>query len=73
MLRRLPISWRRIRLAFRSPSMPPSPESLEEARKRDDRLTVSRVATGNIRLQQGKYATRADLDREYEELMERGS
>jgi len=46
---------------------------LEEAQKDDDRLTVSRFATGNVRLQQGRYATKEDLEREYQQLIERGA
>lgn len=50
---------RAIALAFSRPSLPENPE---ETGRESDRRIVSRFARGNIRLQQGKFSTREELD-----------
>ena len=50
--------------AFRAPDRQPSPT--DESKRRIARSVVQRVATGNVRLQRGEFATKADLDRQYE-------
>ena len=49
----------------RGPSLPVDDEV---NRKNSERRTVSRVASGNIRLQRGEYLTREDIDRKYENV-----
>ena len=50
-------------------SGPPSlPEYDHETIRDMERETVSRFSRGNVRLQLGEYATREDLDKEYEEI-----
>ena len=68
MLRRLIASWR---LAQWTPGPVRSREEVEETRRRIARGLVMRKATGNVRLSQGRYMTRADLDREREDLLKR--
>ncbi|MCZ0944611.1 MAG: hypothetical protein OXJ53_16280 [Gammaproteobacteria bacterium] len=43
----------------------------ELARKLEEGQTavVSRIARGNVRLQSGRYVTKAQLDREFEDIM----
>lgn len=43
----------------------------ELARKLEEGQTavVSRIARGNVRLQAGRYVTKAQLDREFEDIM----
>ena len=55
-----------VRSAFRKPSGPPVDVRAREHTQ--DRKLVQRVATGNIRLQRGEYVTKAELDREYDEV-----
>ena len=59
---------RRLRLALHSPVAPSQSKEAEEARRGAAKQVVSRVARGNIRLQRGEYATRADIDAEYERI-----
>jgi len=58
---------RSLRLAFRTPAVP---SSSDESRRESDRRIVSRVSSGNIRLQRGEYVTRADLEEQYERVSE---
>ena len=48
-----------IRLALWSPKLPGDPE---KAKRESTRRIVRRLARGNVRLQQGKFSTREDLD-----------
>ena len=56
---------RAIKLAMWAPPLPPDPEP---ARRRLARRLVKRFASGNVRLQQGKYATRRDIDERLEKV-----
>ena len=53
--------------AFRAPERQPSPT--DESRRRIARNTVRRVTTGNVRLQRGEFATKEELDRQYERVV----
>ena len=55
-----------VRSAFRSPPGAPAPR--DETERRQARSVVRRVATGNIHLQRGEFATKEDLDRQYERV-----
>lgn len=57
-----------IRLAFRRPVSPLSNEQLEALEAQIDRDIVARFSSGNIRLQQGRYVTRRDLDKKYQRI-----
>lgn len=52
--------------AFRAPKSIES--STEESKRAIARGVVRRVATGNVRLQLGNFATKEDLDRQYERV-----
>ena len=52
--------------AFRTPDRQPPPT--DESRRRIAQSVVRRVATGNVRLQRGEFATKEDLDRQYERV-----
>lgn len=54
-------------MAFRSPTRPTFPLS-DESKRRVARRAVTSVATGNVRLQNGQYATKDDIDRKYERV-----
>lgn len=56
-----------VRMAFRSPTRPTFPFS-DDSKRQVARRTVTRVATGNVRLQNGQYATKDDIDRKYERV-----
>ena len=53
--------------AFRTPDRQPSPT--EESRRQIAKRVVRRVSTGNVRLQRGEFATKEDLDRQYERVV----
>lgn len=53
--------------AFRAPDRPPPPT--DESKRRIARSVVQRVATGNVRLQRGEFATKEELDRQYERVV----
>ena len=44
------------------------PADTQEKKRRSDRRIVSTFASGNIRLQNGRYVTKADLDKQYERV-----
>lgn len=59
---------RRLRLALHSPASPSQSKEAEEARRGAAKQVVSRVVRGNIRLQRGEYATKADIEAQYERI-----
>lgn len=56
------------RRAFRSPVKNRPSRTREEVENEVARRTVGRVATGNVRLQQGQYVTKEDTDERLERL-----
>ena len=54
-----------IRVAFWSPSVT---NNLDKDDARISTLIVQHLSHGNIRLQIGKYITREDIDKEYEQV-----
>ena len=52
--------------AFAPP--PPIPEAPEKAKREIDRRAVQERANGNIRIQDGRYSTREDIEEEYEQV-----
>lgn len=54
-----------IRLALHSPKVT---TLTEEDRRLADRRIVSRLSSGNIRLQRGEYVTREDIEEQYERV-----
>ena len=52
---------RAIKLAFSAPAAPGNAKALE---REIDRRIVSRLSTGNVRLQMGLFSTREDIDEE---------
>ncbi len=54
-----------IRLALHSPKVTTRTE--EDSRLADRRI-VSRLSSGNIRLQRGEYVTREDIEEQYERV-----
>ena len=54
-----------IRLALHNPKIT---NRTEEDRRLADRRIVSRLSSGNIRLQRGEYVTREDLEEQYERV-----
>lgn len=56
---------RLIRLALHSPKVT---TRTEEDRRLADRRIVSRLSSGNIRLQRGEYVTREDIEEQYERV-----
>ena len=64
--RESPMSLMRfIRLALHSPKVT---TRTEEDRRLADRRIVSRLSSGNIRLQRGEYVTREDIEEQYERV-----
>ena len=57
-----------VRSAFRSTAVPAV--SIEDARRKTDRQVVMQRTRGNLLIQFGDYATKSDLQREYEEFRE---
>lgn len=51
-----------------SPGPPWPPEKVESVRSDITRYVVTRLATGNTRLQRGEYITQDDLDKEFEQV-----
>ncbi len=49
--------------------LPPGPTKREKTRQESDRQIVARHSSGNVLLQQGKYATREELDAERERAL----
>ena len=49
------------------------PTDEEKARRKSDRRIVSRLSSGNIRLQQGQFSTREDIDEQYERVKSRNA
>lgn len=62
---------RAVRSAFSIRTHPSAlPPSDSESRQREaDRVTVSDHSSGNILLQQGRFSTREDIDRERDEAL----
>ena len=54
-----------IRLALHSPKVT---TRTEEDRRLADRRVVSRLSSGNVRLQRGEYVTREDIEEQYERV-----
>ncbi len=57
---------RMFRTAFRSPVSDPEIRDHEQAKREIARDVVSKTATGNVNLQQGRYLTEEDMDRNRE-------
>lgn len=48
----------------------PTPPASDESRRREvDRRIVSNLSSGNVRLQQGQFSTREDIEREREQVL----
>ena len=56
-----------VRIAFRSPRGPDFQMS-DDSERAIARRVVSKISTGNVRLQRGQYTTKEDIDREYERV-----
>ena len=54
-----------IRLVLHSPKVT---TRTEEDKRLADRRIVSRLSSGNIRLQRGEYVTREDIEEQYERV-----
>ena len=63
--------FRAVRSAFSIRTHPPTPPPKDsEPRHREaDSVTVSNYSSHNILLQQGRYSTREDIDRERDEAL----
>ena len=63
--------FRAVHSAFSIRTHPPTPPPNDcESRQREaDRVTVSDHSSGNILLQQGRFSTREDIDRERDEAL----
>ena len=59
---------RMFRTAFRSPVSNPEIRDHEQVKRRIARDVVSKTATGNVNLQQGRYLTKEDMDRNRESV-----
>ena len=59
------------RSAFGVRTRPAPPASDESKRRETDRRIVSNLSSGNVRLQQGQFTTREDIDRERERVLAR--
>ena len=59
------------RSAFGVRTRPAPPASDESKRHATDRRIVSHLSSGNVRLQQGQFTTREDIDRERERVLAR--
>ena len=59
------------RSAFGVRTRPAPPASDESERRETDRRIVSSLSSGNVRLQQGQFTTREDIDRERERVLAR--
>ena len=59
------------RSAFGVRTRPAPPASDEFKRRETDRRIVSNLRSGNVRLQQGQFTTREDIDRERERVLAR--
>ena len=59
---------RMFRTAFRSPVSDPEIRDHEQVKRQIARNVVSRTATGNVNLQQGRYLTKEDMDRNRESV-----
>ena len=57
------------RSAFRVRTQP-TPRARDDAQRREtERRIVSNLSSGNIRLQQGQFSTREDIDRDRERVL----
>ena len=59
------------RSAFGVRTRPAPPVSDESKRRETDRRIVSYLSSGNLRLRQGLFTTRDDIDRELERVLAR--
>ena len=59
------------RSAFGVRTRPAPPASNESKRRETDKRIVSDLSSGNVRLQQGQFTTREDIDRERERVLAR--
>jgi hypothetical protein len=59
---------RMLRTAFRSPVSNPEIRDHEQVKREIARDVVSKTATGNVNLQQGRYLTKEDMDRNRESV-----
>ena len=59
------------RSAFGVRPRPAPPASNESKRRETDKRIVSDLSSGNVRLQQGQFTTREDIDRERERVLAR--
>ena len=59
------------RSAFGVRTRPAPPASDESKRRETDKRIVSDLSSGNVRLQQGQFTTREDIDRERERVLAR--
>lgn len=59
---------RMFRTAFRSPVSDPEIRDHEQVKRQIARNVVSRTATGNVNLQQGRYLTKEDMVRNRESV-----
>ena len=57
------------RSAFSVRTHPPPPTSDESRRREVDRRIVSNLSSGNVRLQQGQFSTREDIEHEREQVL----
>ena len=57
-----------LQMAFYSTGTHRTEQEVEDAKSKSDLAIVSRLSSGNIRLQRGKYATREDLEKQYERV-----
>ncbi len=57
-----------IRFAFRRPASPLSDTEFAKLERDIDKSIVTRLSTGNIRLQRGEYLTEEDVAKEYERI-----
>lgn len=57
------------RSAFRVRTQPAPPTNDDAKRRESDRKIVSHLSSGNIRLQQGQFSTREDIDRDRERVL----
>ena len=59
------------RAAFGVRTRPAPPASDESKRRETDRRIVSNLSDGDVRLRQGRFTTREDIDRERERVLAR--
>ena len=59
---------RMFRIAFRCPVSDPEIRDHEQVKRKIARNVVSRTATSNVNLQQGRYLTKEDMERNRESV-----